>query len=177
MSPPENYMWPCTLPLHIIAETTAIPQFGVDHHFVSSHCDGSKYVFLYVDPSIYGTNGSQVGLHAIVANATLLTSPWDLPFEGKIANLTYEAKDVLAPYLAPTPIEGFSVHHYTQLLFAQPDDWTFPAEYDDILSRNPSNLSNRLALDLAKFVNVAGLGQPVAATYFNMNKAPNTTTA
>lgn len=151
-----------------MAETTALPALSVDHRFFEAHhhYERSKYIFMYVDPSVYGTNGSEVALHVIVTNVTLSRASVD----DALANLTYAADDVLAPYLAPTPTEGESVHRYTQLLFAQPEGWTFPAAYAAFLPLNSVNLTNRLGLHLTRFTHAAKLREPVAATYYTMDK-------
>ncbi|KAF2234989.1 PEBP-like protein [Viridothelium virens] len=74
-----------------------------------------------------------------------------------------------ASYISPQPNQG-SPHTYVAILYQQPSDYELPSCLD-------TQLSVRGGLDLRDFTNAAGLGQAVAADWFQVqNPIPATTT-
>lgn len=82
-----------------------------------------------------------------------------------------------APYIPPSPSKGtpHSVHKYVILLYKQPPKYSLP----DCL-RNATlspAIDVRAAFNLDQFVKAAGLGEPVAASWFKENNTqPASTT-
>ncbi|KAL1968460.1 hypothetical protein VTN77DRAFT_1989 [Rasamsonia byssochlamydoides] len=128
--------------------------------------DDGPFLFVFIDPTPYGDNGTLDALHTIQTDLTLSSSLTHISNSSFYA-LT-SAKPPVAPYIAPDPIVGPATHHYTQLLFRQPRNFSIPEEFRYALPLNLKNYTNRLAFSLPKFVDAAGLGEPVAANYFDL---------
>ena len=76
-----------------------------------------------------------------------------------------------AQYRQPSPPVGDTPHAYTFVLFAQPENFTVPAEFTDILE-------TRVFFNISRFIAATGLGQPIAANYIrvqNLTGTPTTT--
>jgi hypothetical protein len=78
-----------------------------------------------------------------------------------------------APYRAPNPPVGDIPHAYTFMLFAQPENFSIPEQFADVLE-------SRLFFNTSEFVAAAGLGPEsvLAANYIrvqNLSSTPTTT--
>ena len=71
----------------------------------------------------------------------------------------------LVEYYAPGPPGGQS-HTYVVLVYQQPSGWVLPASEATALAKIDAVVANRIDFDLARFVQAAGLADPVAADYF-----------
>lgn len=113
----------------------------------------TPYLLLTIDPDVqYGTT-STVVLHWLQSlQANCLTG---LLYE----NSRIEKK---AEYIPPQPPKR-SHHRYVFLLFAQPDNYHLPECYEHIL---PATKEARVGFDPKRFIEVMGLGSPVAGNWF-----------
>jgi hypothetical protein len=75
----------------------------------------------------------------------------------------------LAEYRQPSPPVGDVAHAYTALLFAQPANFSVPAQFNDVLQ-------SRVFFDTKAFVEAAGLQSPIAANYFRVQNTSGTAT-
>ena len=80
----------------------------------------------------------------------------------------------LAPYLVPAPTPG-NAHSYTLTLWTQPDGFKVPSSFLSYLPLNALNLTNRYPFNLTSFVTAAGLGQPLAGGYFDLQNTTGST--
>jgi hypothetical protein len=108
-------------------------------------------------------NGTRVELlHWLVSNVTLSQddSTLIIPTTGEAA------------YRPPNPPIGDVPHAYTFILFEQPDEFSIPEEFNDVLE-------TRIFFNTTAFVAAAGLSQPaLAANYIrvqNLTGTPTTT--
>lgn len=115
--------------------------------------------FMMVDPDINTTNPTYVGLHTAVADLSLHNQ---------------SSSQTIAKYIAPMP-NGDSPHNYTLLLFKQPSNFSVPSSFDSHFAFNPQNVWNRVNFPLQQFIAQTGLGEPVAANWFQ--EGPTTTSA
>jgi hypothetical protein len=116
------------------------------------------YLLLMVDPDWNVTSPPSVIVHTVVTNLTTNV------------NSTSEAK-VIASYIAPAPSSG--THNYTLFLFDQPSNFSIPSAYESYMETTAQTPYNRLNLPLENFIKQAGLGKPVAANYFRVSAASN----
>lgn len=75
------------------------------------------------------------------------------------------------PYVQPSPPVGDVPHSYTFVLFAQPANFSIPAQYSNLTA-------NRVFFNTSKFVSDAGLGPALAGNYItvqNLTGTPTTT--
>ncbi len=70
-----------------------------------------------------------------------------------------------APYIGPAPPPD-GVHRYTLLLFAQPSGFAIPAPFKAI--NPPADIPARIGFNITQFAAAAGLGRPLAGTYFRV---------
>jgi citrate synthase len=120
-----------------------------------------------VDPTPYGDNGTINALHTIQTDLTTshsLTHVVNSSFYELIST-----KEAIAPYISPDPTAAPATHHYTQLLFRQPANFTIPPAFEYYMPLDPKNITDRVAFPLPKFVQAAGLGDPVAGNYFSLS--------
>ncbi|KAF2685510.1 PEBP-like protein [Lentithecium fluviatile CBS 122367] len=118
-------------------------------------------IILLVDTDV-PRNGTRVQLlHWMIGNVTLSSSGSELVIPPESA--------ALATYRQPSPPIGDVAHAYTALLFAQPDNFSVPAQFTDVLQ-------SRVFFDTAAFVEAAGLGSPIAANYFRVQNTSGTAT-
>ncbi|KAF1973900.1 PEBP-like protein [Bimuria novae-zelandiae CBS 107.79] len=75
-----------------------------------------------------------------------------------------------AGWVQPSPSAGDIAHAYTVLLFAQPDDFRVPEEFQRVLQ-------TRIPFNVSAFVGAAKLGEPVAANWFSVQNVSATATA
>nr|ANF07283.1 phosphatidylethanolamine-binding protein-like protein [Paecilomyces fulvus] len=78
-----------------------------------------------------------------------------------------------AAYLGPHPPAG-NTHRYVFLLFQQPQGYTLPSCFSTIF---PETVEARAGFNIDEFIEVAGLGDVVAANYVNVTNpaTPSTT--
>jgi phosphatidylethanolamine-binding protein len=116
-------------------------------------------VILLVDTDV-PRNGTRVQLlHWLIADVTLSNSSLVVPPESSAP----------ATYRQPSPPVGDVAHAYTALLFAQPANFSVPAQFTEVLQ-------SRVFFDTAAFVEAAGLGSPIAANYFRVQNTSGTAT-
>jgi hypothetical protein len=108
-------------------------------------------------------NGTRVQLlHWMIGNVTVAS--------GNDSTLVFPPESqALAEYLQPSPPVGDVSHAYTALLFAQPANFSVPAQFNDVLQ-------SRVFFDTAAFVQAAGLQSPLAANYFRVQNVSGTAT-
>lgn len=127
-----------------------------------------------VDPTLYGDNGTINALHTIQTDLTGSDS------QSHVANSSFyeltSTKAPIAPYIQPSASAGPPTHHYTQLLFRQPVNFTIPPEFEYYLPLDMKNITNRVAFPLPKFVQAAGLAGPVAGNYFSLSRSSSAAT-
>nr|QTE75999.1 ScyL1 [Scytalidium album] len=70
----------------------------------------------------------------------------------------------VASYAGPHPPAG-QIHRYILLLFIQPEEYTFPEDFERFL---PADIPHRVDFDVTEFVKAAELAEPVAANYFTV---------
>ncbi|KIW66872.1 hypothetical protein PV04_06162 [Phialophora macrospora] len=70
-------------------------------------------------------------------------------------------------YIPPTPPGGDIAHRYTIIMYRQPEGFNIPDGFESFFEEK-SDLSNRLDFDIAGFVSASGLGDPVSATWFQV---------
>jgi hypothetical protein len=108
-------------------------------------------IVLLVDTDV-PRNGTRVQLlHWLISNASLSNDGLTVPDEST----------ALAGYRQPSPPVGDVAHAYTALLFAQPANFSVPAEFTGVLQ-------SRVFFNTDAFVKAAGLGSPLAANYFRV---------
>ena len=115
-------------------------------------------------PSSFGagkSGGHQKLLHALVAGYTSSAEPDD----SEIYVLETADATGSAPYIGPSsPAETPPcAHSYVQLLFVQPDGWAAP-------TRDYGRFEDRIGVDVSRWIDTFGLGQPVAANYFSVTR-------
>lgn len=122
-------------------------------------------MYLYIDPSPYGDNGTLDALQMLQTDLTLSDKKNSNNFYALTSN-----QPPVAPYIAPDPIVGPPTHHYTLLLFRQPANFSIPAEFRYAMPLNRSDYTNRIGFKLPQFVRSAGLELPVASMYFDVSR-------
>ena len=132
------------------------------------------YLAILVDPTA-GTPASVLEvLHYILPGLTS-TNTSTTRNRTTLYPLITDAKP-LAPYLTPAPPPGH-VHTYTVTLWKQPDGFVVPDAFLKYLPLNPLNVTNRYPFNLTNFVTAAGLGQPIAGGYFDLQNTTDSATA
>lgn len=86
-----------------------------------------------------------------------------LSFDAQAENAT---SAVGATYIPPTPPAGDGPHRYTILLYLQPEGFSVPSQFASI--DPPADVSARIGFDMAGFAKASGLGEPVAAVWFQV---------
>jgi phosphatidylethanolamine-binding protein (PEBP) family uncharacterized protein len=103
----------------------------------------AKGLLIMIDPdvNVFGNKGF---LHWLSPNVDLSNEKAAVPATG----------GNMVKYFQPTPAVGDPPHHYTFLLYSQPEKYVAPAKF-------PSSLG----FNVTAFAATAGLGQPKAATF------------
>ncbi|KAJ9609567.1 hypothetical protein H2200_005894 [Cladophialophora chaetospira] len=70
-------------------------------------------------------------------------------------------------YIPPSPPGGDKAHRYTVIMYNQPEGFSIPSAFTSVF-QDKSDLSNRLNFDIKGFVDASGLGEPVAANWFEV---------
>ncbi|KIY00999.1 uncharacterized protein Z520_03665 [Fonsecaea multimorphosa CBS 102226] len=78
-------------------------------------------------------------------------------------------------YMPPTPPAGDEAHRYTLLLYSQPEGFSIPASFESFFDSTDSNA--RISFDMAGFAAAAGIGQPVAANWFEVQNTSQAVTS
>lgn len=88
----------------------------------------------------------------------------DLALDTKTGKLHVPKSSKLAKadYISPSPPPG-PEHRYVELLFDQPSDYRFPAEFEKYLAKESSA---RVGFEILDFVEAANLKKPVAGNWF-----------
>jgi phosphatidylethanolamine-binding protein len=73
-------------------------------------------------------------------------------------------------YGQPTPPVGDEPHRYNVLFFDQPDHFTIPPPWNNITTK-----AQRFYFNITAFIQAAGLSQPIAADYFEVQQPANST--
>ena len=122
-------------------------------------------VLLMVDLDVPRNNTRVQLLHWLATNVTLGSNE-------AISNSTpLVVPDLPIPYLQPSPPLGDVPHMYNIVLFQQPANFSIPVQYSNLTN-------NRVFFNVSRFVRDAGLGQPLAGSYFqvqNLSGTPTTT--
>lgn len=63
-----------------------------------------------------------------------------------------------AKYLQPSPPKGDTAHRYVFLMYAQPANFSVPAQFSNVQA-------NRIGFDVNAFAQSSGLGSPLAANF------------
>ncbi|KAF2007997.1 PEBP-like protein [Amniculicola lignicola CBS 123094] len=118
-------------------------------------------VLLMVDSDV-PRNGTRVQLlHWLVSGVTLSeesnSSSLIIPSPGE------------AEYRQPSPPVGDSPHAYTFVLFSQPENFSVPAQFNDVLQ-------SRVFFNTSAFVAAAGLGDAIAANYIQVQNLTGSAT-
>ncbi|SPO04397.1 uncharacterized protein DNG_07082 [Cephalotrichum gorgonifer] len=136
-----------------IAETAQLPTIGT-----AEPLEGT-YILLVVDISVPGGAQRQKLLHGLISGYTSAAEPNDAGI------YVLETADPASPasYIGPGPPPENPpyAHSYVEVLFVQPDGWEAPAV-------DFSGFGNRFGIDVGKLIESYGLGEPVAANYFNV---------
>ena len=110
------------------------------------------YLVFMIDPDVIDDGKATTVLHWYQADLC------KAPHSGELFNHS----DNGASYVGPSPPPGPS-HRYTLLLFVQPSGYVFPECFSYML---PLTVAARSGFNLHQFMQVAGLGEPIAANYF-----------
>lgn len=130
------------------------------------------FIFMIVDPdtSTTGTDSSTGTLHTLVDN--LSSASYYAVNQSRLFTSTFSQ---LAPYIGPKQNDGEPSHNYTLFLFARPNGFSVPSEYNSWISA--TDLAGRTGFPLGHFTARLGLGQPIAAMYFRLKLQAATTQA
>ena len=81
-------------------------------------------------------------------------------------NVYNDPISALAGCIGPGPAPGITkpVHDYTMLLFDQPDNFTYPANYTEFW--NTTGSTARSGFPYEEFIEQSGLGQPIASNWW-----------
>ncbi|KAK4500699.1 hypothetical protein PRZ48_008888 [Zasmidium cellare] len=83
------------------------------------------------------------------------------------------SQGIITPYVRPQPLRGQGPQPYVILLLSQPNNWTIPSNYSDII--DPKSLTGVVNFNVTDFVQASGLSRRLAgATWF---REDNTTSA
>lgn len=129
--------------------------------------ESSLGVLLMVDLDVPRNNTRVQLLHWLATNVTLGPSISN----SNSTPLVISNANAPVPYLQPSPPVGDVPHSYNLVAFHQPANFSIPAQYSNLTN-------NRVFFNVSQFVRDAGLGQPLAGTYFqvqNLTGTPTTT--
>ena len=113
----------------------------------------AKGLLIMIDPDVKIGSRIMTYLHWLIPDVDLSKEKAVVPTTG--ANIV--------KYFQPSPPAGDPPHRYTFLLYSQPDNFKIPAKY--------STLSTSvLGFDPVAFAAAAGLGEPKAATFMQVQR-------
>jgi phosphatidylethanolamine-binding protein (PEBP) family uncharacterized protein len=149
-------------------ETASPPNISTPVRWASDDDDNSTPplgVLLMVDLDVPRNNSRVQLLHWLATNVTLGTAV-------STSNSTpLVVPNAPVPYLQPSPPVGDVPHSYTFVVFQQPANFSIPAQYSNLTN-------NRVFFNVSQFVRDAGLGQPLAGNWIqvqNLTGTPTTT--
>lgn len=134
--------------------------------------NSSRYIIFMIDVDV-ARNGTRVPLlHWLVPNVAIaangsLSIP--VPTNGSAGGVPG------AVYAQPSPPVGDIPHRYTQILFAQPASFVFPASFSYVNPVNPANATARVGFNITQFIQAAGLSAPLAANYISVQNLTGVT--
>jgi phosphatidylethanolamine-binding protein (PEBP) family uncharacterized protein len=106
-----------------------------------------------IDPDVKIAGRTMTYLHWLIPDVDLSKEKAVIPTTG--ANFV--------KYFQPSPPAGDPPHRYTFLLYKQPNDFKIPPKY-------PNLAMSVLAFDPVAFAEAAGLGEPKAATFMQVQR-------
>lgn len=112
--------------------------------------EGKRFTVMTLDPGAASDQPRNVVRHYLANNLTLTSN------SAELRNST----EPIAGWFSPAPPAGDGVHRYTTLVFVQGDDFELPDEYSQ------RNETIDLNFDVQSYIDEAGLGPVVAATFF-----------
>jgi hypothetical protein len=112
-----------------------------------------NYTLLMVDADVVGAAANNNTRHWLLNGAALSGTT--------LSNATADAPE---PYVGPGPAAGSGAHRYVLLVYSQPANFTSPA----------GTATGIVKIDLAQYVQQAGLGPLVAATYMQVENGVST---
>jgi phosphatidylethanolamine-binding protein (PEBP) family uncharacterized protein len=113
----------------------------------------AKGLLVMIDPDVNLFGRKMTYLHWLSPNLDLSKDKAVVP----------AATGNMVKYFQPSPPAGDPPHRYTFLLYAQPANFTVPPKY-------PNLQQSVLGFDLNAFAAAAGLGQPKAATFMQVQR-------
>jgi len=137
-----------------VAALTSAPEIGLSYPI------NTTLLLIIIDPDTIISNRSTTILHFLQTNLTSSTSNCSASNSSIFVPLRTDTSP-LSSYLAPAPQAELPprAHRYIQLLYEQPNNFSIPAEFEDVLKRR-----NGFSLD--SFASLTGLGEVVAANWF-----------
>jgi phosphatidylethanolamine-binding protein (PEBP) family uncharacterized protein len=132
------------------SDTATAPTIVVPKSMTSST---EKGLLIMIDPDVKFGSTKMTYLHWLIPDVDLSKETAVIPSTGTN----------IVKYFQPSPPAGDPPHRYTFLLYAQPKGFTIPAKY--------SNLAmSVLGFDPVAFATAAGLGEPKAATFMQVQR-------
>ena len=114
----------------------------------------AKGLIVMIDPDVKIGGKSVNYLHWLKPNVNLSAKEAAVP----------TTNDNSVRYFQPSPPANDPPHKYTFLLYSQPENFKIPAKYSKLQS-------SVLGFDLNAFATAAGLDQPKAATYMQVQRS------
>ena len=130
--------------LMIHPETASPPTVGVPPNMISPTAKG---LLVMVDLDVPRGNSRVTNLHWLAPNVDISKANAAVPTGAGVVS-----------YRQPSPPPGDTPHRYVYLLYAQPPNFTPPAQLATLQQ-------NRLGFDVNAFASASGLGQPQAANF------------
>ncbi|RFU27342.1 hypothetical protein B7463_g9000, partial [Scytalidium lignicola] len=150
-------------PGQLLTKTLVATQPSVFSHQVLN----GTYTLLMIDPDASANGSAATVLHWLQTDLTVsnVASNQIFPLENS------QDVSALAPYISPSPPlqNPPHPHHYTFLLFSQPNGT--PLKITSDLNKT---LTSRIGFDLTSFVQNTGVGPLVAATFFQLVNTTST---
>ena len=113
----------------------------------------AKGLLVMIDPDVK-IGGRKINyLHWLTPNVNLSNEKAVVPTTG----------ESMVKYFQPSPPAGDPPHRYTFLLYSQPDNFKIPPKYTNMQQ-------SVLGFDLNAFATAAGLDQPKAATFMQVQR-------
>ncbi|EUC40742.1 hypothetical protein COCMIDRAFT_40976 [Bipolaris oryzae ATCC 44560] len=122
----------------------------------------SNYILFLIDPDVVHDHNATTILHWYQPNCHVSQSTGDFVIP------TYEG----AHYVGSQPPQG-EKHRYIFLLFEQPPKYLFPECFRSVF---PITVDARSGFDIKYFMEITGLGSPVAANWFSVERAGGAST-
>jgi hypothetical protein len=120
-----------------------------------------NFTLMMVDSFPYGRNGLNLNnqiLHWLANSASLQNDSSACP----ALNVSTSGGLVVTNYISPAPPVGSGIHLYVIMLFPQPGSFSPPANL------STANVGIDLNFHLKDYITSSNLGQPIAATFFEV---------